>query len=288
VVLFPFSDRFDVYGEGPWFIGYLLYRYGPESVLSLYGSLDHETASLDQISATFEALYGESLDTAWNAALASSHRVRCVNLWRCAGATLALDGSPQTLAQTCDATDLTRTFQLDAETDVVMASGFPPIRAPVTCDQELPFAVSGNQLGAVIDPAVAPMTSGKYFVQGSTEEAATVGVRVLPKKAYAQDCTQSEPVDLSAGEFSAEYFDLTIPNGEGAWFIKLRSPNNRSIWQGQPQASADVEKCIGCGESLACQPLNGETHPNADGIVTLRLTSETPGPGYVTYGLLLQ
>ena len=30
VVLLPFSDRFTVYVEGPWFMGYLLYRYGSE------------------------------------------------------------------------------------------------------------------------------------------------------------------------------------------------------------------------------------------------------------------
>jgi hypothetical protein len=288
VVLLPFSDRFNVYAEGPWFMGYLLHHYGTEPLISLYDRLDHVAVSLDQISSAFESVYGETLDAAWNAALASSHRVRCVNLWQCSGATLALDGGRQTLAQACDGTDHTRTFQLDAETDVILSTDLQSVYAPVSCDQDLPFAVSGNQFGSVTDPAVAPMTPGRYFIQGSTHGAATVGIRALSSKAYSQSCAQTEAVDLSASEFSTAYFDLTIPNDGNSWYVKLHPPSNRSVWWGHLESSNEVEECLSCREPSACQPLEGVTPPDAYGNVMLRLTSSAPGEGYVTHGFLIQ
>lgn len=289
VVSLPFTDRFGVYAEGPWFTGYLLYRYGAEPLLSLYERLDYEAASVDQISAAFELVYGETLDVVWNAALASGQHVRCVNLWNCSGATLPLDGSRQTVVHACDGRDNTRTFQLNTETDVVMSLYDSDYFAPVSCDQDGGYAVSGDESGVVYDTVVAPMNPGKYFIRGTTRRSVTVGVRTLAAKSYSRDCTQVEPVDLSAREFSSSYFELTIPSDGNPWFVKLHPPSSRTVWWGRLETSNDAETCLSCGEPLDCKPLEGSTATqlDVDGNVTLRFTSATPRSGYLAYGFLL-
>jgi len=280
VVLLPFSDRFTVYVEGPWFMGYLLYRYDPELLLSLYQRLDYQTASVDQIAATFASVYGEPLDAVWNEGLASSYDVRCVNLWPCSAPSLPLDGSQQSVATACDGSDNSRTFQLDAESDVLMSNDGPLFYAPVSCDQELPYSIGGDDAGAVSDTTIAPIAPGHYFVEAVSYQSATFEMRALAAKAYRQDCTDIEPIDLSTNEYPRGSFNLAIPNDESSWYVKL---NRYVVWPGSA-SSMLVEECSDCSGSPVCQPIDseGNTHPDSDGNVTLRLTSETPGPGYVT------
>ena len=59
--------------------------------------------------------------------------------------------------------------------------------------------------------------------------------------------------------------------------------NRYVVWPGSA-SSMLVEECSDCSGSPVCQPIDseGNTHPDSDGNVTLRLTSETPGPGYLT------
>ena len=283
VVSLPFSDRFHVYVEGEWFVGYLLFRYGPDSFLSLYENLHDASASPDQIATTFASVYGESLDTVWNAGLASSYKSRCVNLWKCSGRALQLDGSPQGFFQACDGSDNTRTFELNAETDVLMSVDSRFVYTPVSCEQEIPNKEGGGAPGAVIDSTVVPMTAGKYFMQGAGHQSATIGVRALPEKAYSQDCARIEPFELNPSEFPRGSFKLSIPNDGTSWFVKLRPPDNsfvlRTEYEGQ---EIQVDQCLSCSAAPECHSLVEEAQPEADGTVTLRLTSATQGSGYVT------
>ncbi|HEY5958104.1 MAG TPA: hypothetical protein VIV60_16185, partial [Polyangiaceae bacterium] len=288
VVLLPFTDRFSVYAEGPWFMGYLLHRYGPEALISLYERLDYAAATLEQIASSFKSLYGETLDTVWNDARASSHLVQCVNLWQCNGAALALDGTRQTLTQTCDGTDHTRTFRLDAEAGVVISTDLQSVQAPVSCDQDLPFAVSGDQFGYLTDPTLAPLSPGKYFIQGSSHEAAAVALQRLSPKTYSQACSEAAPVDLGGSQFSLARFDLTLPNDGNAWFVRLHPPSDRTVWWGYLEPSTEVEECVDCQDPPICQPLEGATHRDADGNVTLRLGSASSRTGSMTRAFLMQ
>lgn len=295
VTLPPKSNGAGVFIEAQWFVGYLLYRYGPERFLSLYEHLDDELASAEQIASTFELVYGETLDIVWNAALASSHRVRCVNNWQCSGSALPLDGSIQTIAQACDGSDKVRTFELSTETDVIISSGNYSIFAPVSCGEELPDVLGGNTDGVaangiVYSPAIMPVPAGKYFINRFAGSSATVGVRALPLKVYSQDCTQLEPIDLGGSEFTPWDFELSIPNDGRSWFVKVHPPSDRSVAWRRLAASTEVEQCLNCIAPYTCQSLEGGVaiQPDTDGNVTLRLTSATPSSGNATYKFILK
>jgi hypothetical protein len=288
VVALPRSDQFDARAYGQWFTGYLLYRYGPAPYLSLYHLLDGDSVSTQQFSATFESVYGETLDSVWNAALASSYRFRCFNRWKCSGPALLLDGSPQTVAKACDGSENERTFQLDETTDVLITIEGPvTVYAPVSCDEELPYPVSGDEFGNVLDTTIAQIAPGKYFMQADAYHATTFAVRTLQPNTFSLDCAQTELTQLSASDLPRGTFRVTIAADGRSWFVKM---NRYVLWTGTGndfegwQGGVNVEECVNCSDTPTCQLIDyhGETHPDASGNVTLRLTAATPGPGYVT------
>jgi hypothetical protein len=283
VVGLPYEDLNRVYLEGPWFVGYLLHHYGPEPFLSLYGKLSYESATVDEIATTFESVYGETLDAVWDAAVAEGNRIRCVNLWPCSGPVLPLDGTLQGLSRACDGTDATRTFGLEAETDLVLGSLGYYLEAPLRCDEELPYYAGGDEDfgGVVFFPALVHMGPGNYFVRSYGGSPNEVSVRTLDARALSRDCTELEPVDLGAAEFVSGHLELSIPGDQGEWFAKLRP--TRALWWGST-ASPEVEQCDGCVAST-CRPFEGDAGADADGNVTLRLSPKTSKPGYVTYTL---
>ena len=279
VTLAPSDPSIREYVYGGWFVGYLLHRYSPDQFLTFYTALNDIGASAAEIATTFEASFGETIDSVWSASLASSYNTRCVNLWKCSGPTLALDSSTQTLAEACDGSDNNRVFQLSEPTDAVVTIGGPFMHAPTSCDVEIPHAVSGDELGGIYDSTVVPLNSGKYFIQAFGKQAATFSIRALQTKAYSQDCTKVAPVDLSTDEYPRGTFELTVPNDGNAWYVKLNRPIVRP-----GNVDMLVEECNTCDANPQCVPLGsrGDTHPNADGIVTLRLTGASPDLAYVT------
>jgi hypothetical protein len=265
----------------------LLHRYGPERYLSLYGRLNY-TATLAEISAAFLAAYGESLADVWAEAIASSQRTRCVNLWACNSAPLAMDGSAQTLARACDGTDVFRTFELEADGDLLLAPKGYFLYAPLSCDEELPYAIGSDSPGddVVTMTSIAPLQKGRYFV-GPWEESGEVRARILPSKAFSNDCAEAHSVDLSAEEFTASRFELTIPNDGQSWYVKLHPASAHSIFV-SPNDPIQIDACLGCEEPASCQPVDFMPALDAEGNALLRLTATASGPGYVTTILLHQ
>ncbi|HEY5959920.1 MAG TPA: hypothetical protein VIV60_25370, partial [Polyangiaceae bacterium] len=283
VVALPFGKALNAYIEGAWFVGYVLYRYGPERFISLYGRLSDASASFEQIASSFESVYGEALEDVWNSGLASSYSFRCVNAWKCSGPALALDGSPQGVSEACDGSDNSRTFQLNAETDVLMSIDGPFVFAPMSCDPAQLNPAGGDEDGVVTENTVAPLGSGKYFVQSIGYQPASFGIRALRDRVYSKDCIPTEPIELSLGAFPRGAFKLAIPNDGSAWYVRLRPPKDDSVlWTQYPGLISWVDECLSCGTSPDCHAVDEEAQPNADGNVTLRITSATPRPGYVT------
>jgi len=284
VAISPGDQEYDEYFYGGWFVSDLLHRYGPEPFLALYQRLDGQSASVEQISSAFASVYGITLDSAWNTSSASGYRTRCVNFWKCSGPDLPLDGSPQSVMHACDGSDNTRTLQLDTATGVLLNLEGMYIFGPTSCDEELPYAVSGDLVGGITESSIFPLSAGKYFIEAMSNEEATFGVRTLSGNAFSQDCAALETIALNLDDFPRRVFKLTIPNDGPAWFVKL---NRQIIWPGA--VSIQVDQCHGCGESLVCTPIGstGDTTPDSDGTVTLRLTPTAPGPGFVTSRFLL-
>ena len=83
----------------------------------------------------------------------------------------------------------------------------------------------------------------------------------------------------STDEYPRGTFELTVPNDGNAWYVKL---NRTIVWPGSVDML--VEECNTCDANPQCAPVgsSGDTHPNADGIVTLRLTGVSPEQTYVT------
>ena len=286
VVTEAFGVKFGrAYYEGPWFVGYLLDRFGPASFLALYGSLDYGTATADTIAAAFASVYGESLDAVWNASLASSDSIRCVNLWNCRGANLPLDGSIQPLESACDGSANSRTLELDSDTDALILSRGYFLYAPLSCEEKLPAYVGGAnesyEYGVVYDPTVVTIPVGKYFIK-SYGGVADVGVRPLPSPTYARDCSQLHALDISGEEFPKGDIELAIPNDGQSWYVKLHPARGSTFYTGSA-ATEEVQECSSCSATPSCVPLVDNAHPDANGDVILRLTSPTPGPGTVEY-----
>jgi hypothetical protein len=155
------------YYEGPWFVGYLLDRFGPASFLAFYGRLNYKTATAESIAAAFAGVYGEPLEAVWNASLASSDSIRYVNLWNCSGANLPLDGSIQPLESSCDGFDNSRTFELGSDTDALILSRRYFLNAPLSCDEKLPSYVGGAaesyEYGTVYAPTVVTLPGGQVL-----------------------------------------------------------------------------------------------------------------------------
>jgi hypothetical protein len=288
VVAEPYGVKFGrAYYEGPWFIGYLLDRFGPASFLALYGRLDYRTATADTIAAAFASVYGESLDAVWKASLASSDRIRCVNLWNCSGASLPLDGSIHPLESACDGSANSRTFELSSDTDALILSHRYFLNAPLSCDEKLPTYVGGAtesyEYGTVFDPTVVTIPAGKYFIRsGAQGDVPDVGVRPLPSPTYSRDCSQLHALDIGGEEFPKGDIELAIPNDGHSWYVKLHPASGNTFYTGSA-ATEQVQECSGCGATPACTPLADNAHPDADGNVILRLTSPTAGPGTVEY-----
>jgi hypothetical protein len=275
------------YYEGTWFVGYLLDRFGPASFLALYGRLDYRTATADTMAAAFASVYGESLDAVWNASLASSDRIRCVNLWNCAGANLPLDGSIQPLESACDGSANSRTFELDSDTDALILSHRYFLYAPLSCDEKLPTYVGGAnesyEFGTVFNPTVVTIPAGKYFIKSAAQGGVPdVGVLPLPVPTYSRECGQLHALDLSGEEFWKGDIELSIPNDGHSWYLKLHPASGHTFYTGS-YATEEVQECSSCGATPACVPLVDNAHPDADGNVILRLTSPTSGPGTVEY-----
>ena len=280
LVTLPFSNRSDVYYEGTWFVGELIHRYGPARFLSFYSKLDYRSASLSEITASFEGVYGDSLDDVWSAALAGNTRTRCINLWQCNGAPLSVDGTLQTLASACDGSDTTRTFEFAADTDAVLSSSGYYIRAPLSCNDEFAIPIGGDSLDNIYFPAVLPIAASKYFVGAQGLGAADVGIRALPARAYSRDCSAPQPINLSSPEFEPSDVELVFPTDGNDWFVKLHPTSDRPLWAGVPGV---LQECPSCQDLSTCISFDAVSHPDADGNVTLRFSSTSPGVGYVTY-----
>jgi hypothetical protein len=282
VVTEAFGTKFGrAYYEGPWFVGYLLDRFGPASFLALYGRLDYRTATADTIAGEFASVYGESLDAVWNAGLDAGASLRCVNLWNCSGPSLPLDGSIQTLESTCDGSDNSRTFTLDTDTDVLILSHRYFMDAPLACDERMPTYVGGGtqsvDYGSLYDPTVVTIPRGKYFIKsGAQGGVPDIGVRPLPSPTLSQDCGQLHALDTSGEEFWKGDIRLSIPNDGQSWYVKLHPATGNTYYTGY---SEQVLECSVCG--AACVPLVDNAHPDANGDVLLRLTSPTAGAGTV-------
>ena len=286
VVALPVGDRSGVYTYGSWFVSYLLHRYGAEPFVELYQHLDNESASAEQIAAIFATVYGEALDTVWNAASASGKRIRCVNIWPCSTAGMVMDGTPQVLGQSCDGSTNARTFTLDAETDVVISGGVMSYYAPVSCGEDA-LVVSGDYRGDVVHPTIAHVAAGKYFVRPIEDYSGTVvetiGLRILAEEAYVEQCAQAQPIDLGAEEYTrGRDFGLTVPNDGVVRFVKLHIPSDRTFWSVRT-ASTELEVCTGCVGPPDCQPFRGYPSLDSEGNLTLRLAPATVGSGYATY-----
>lgn len=277
VIALPYGeDR--VYLEGPWFVADLLQRHGPEPLLMLYSRLGTR-ASLDEISSAFEAVYGQALDDAWNDALATSRFVRCVYLWECAGAKLELDGSRQSIAQACDGSDDFRTFEVDSEQDIVLDADGSFVFSPLSCNQEAPQPIGGDDIAWV--SSIAHFVPGSYFI-AAAEVSASVAVRSLPSAALSPDCSELEAADLTADEFSRTHFELTIPNDGRPWFAKLRPVSGRELCLATMSDELEVEECAGCGDATSCKPLDCASSTDDAGDVLLRLTPLSADASYLT------
>lgn len=286
VVAVPFGDP-RAHLEGPWFVGYLLHEYGPATFLSFYTALDYRSATVESISATFESVYGASLDSVWTAALAFTHRSLCVDFWNCSGAPLPLDGSLFPLEEACDGSDNSRNFELDATTDVVITSHRYFLNAPLRCGDDQPYYVGGAsepwEYGVLFNPTLVSVPAGKYFVtSGARGGVADVGVRALPAPTYSHDCRDLQALELGDDELLSGDLSLSVPNDGGAWFVKLHPAKGRTFYTGS-EATEELEECSGCGDPPNCEPLSFDAHPDADGNVTLRLMPPVKDPGYTTY-----
>lgn len=281
------ADPEAMYKTAGWFVGYLLDRYGPVPFLVFRDRLKN-SASAETIARTFQETYGDTLDAAWDAASAAGARVGCVHLWPCQGPPLVLDGTPQTLAQACDGSDATRTFELAADTDLMMSYNGMPYDAPIRCDSSTFVGVSGYYTGIAQPAVLAHVTAGRYFVRAAGWSG-DVPIRALPTGAYARDCAQAQPVDLGTREFTRKRdLDLTIPNDGQPWFVKLHVPGDWQFWS-SATTSEHLMVCPTCGDLGQCHRFRGDVPLDGEGNAILRLTAAVPvnmtDSGYTTQSL---
>jgi hypothetical protein len=265
VIALPFGDD-RVFVEGPWFVGYLLHQYGPEAFLQLYGALDFRSASNEGIAATFQAVYPQALDEAWEAARASGPTVRCQFLWECSGAALPSDGTIEPIGRACDGGDQFRTITLDSERDVVVNRGGYLGYPAASCER----ATAVGSEDASPNNLIGHFSPGVYFV-GRFDIPITVGARVAPAPALSTECSSSQPLSLSSVEFAHEHFEVAFPNDGSPWFLKLRSDRVRTLCGGSSQ-DIRVERCLGCDRLDSCGELDCATPLDAEEVITLRMT----------------
>jgi hypothetical protein len=284
LVTLPASEYQKISVYGPWFVGYLLNQYGPEQFITLYDRLNDESASAEQIASTFKAVYGETIDAVWNAAIASSvHSFRCVNIWRCnGGSAMLLDGSPQSLGQACDGSDNTRTFELNTDTDVVLSQYDLSYFFPASCDRDNSLSSTSYFDGDASHPVIARIGPGKYFVLAQGLYSGTIGIRALATSAFSQDCGQNEAIDMNTREFKRIDLDLTLHGDGKSSYVKLHIADGRRFWS--PRAvTPEIEECLSCEGAPDCHPLDGYAQPDADRNVTLRLTPPASDAQYKSY-----
>lgn len=284
MVALPSADRDGVYKVGSWFVGYLLDRHGPARFVALYDALEDEAMPAEGIAATFETVYGESLEAAWNEALAAGPRARCVPLGQCLGAPMVLDGSPQTVGKACDGSDNSRTFRLDTETDLLLSYDRMPYYVPVRCDSAIFTPMTSDPRGIAPVAAIAHATAGTYFVRATHFElSGNVRIRALPRPVFGRGCGAAETIDLGLPELMRPKMslELTVPNDGAPWFVKLGVPSDWQLWY-PGSASPALEACLGC-DPATCQAFRGDVAQTPDGVATLRLAPAATDPPYRTY-----
>jgi hypothetical protein len=293
VTLRPFDRSQRIYEEGPWFVGYLLRRFGPSAFLDLYLALrDHMTA--DAIAATFADVYGVSLDQAWTDAARAGSTVPCALLWECAGQAVVDDdaqvsgGAPIALPirHACDGSDQFPVIELDAERDLVVnrQEGLNGYQV-AACDGATAIPVGGEDV--VLFTTVARVPAGTYFLTRADRyapERAQIGVVIPPAPALSAECATSAPLDVDTPLFPGGRFEVSIPDDGRSWFMKMRMPS----WSDYPPRlnatwppGMRVEHCPSC-DTTACEQLTTSSFPAADddgGVLTLRLSALSPGAG---------
>jgi hypothetical protein len=270
VVAVPFGNT-RAFLEGPWFVAYLLRRYGPEPFLMLYASLPTD-ASAERIAATFATVYEVSLDSAWEDAERAGKGVACLFLWECAGPPLTTDGTEHSIGQACDASDGYRTFELAAPQDLVMTGSSYPIGAPVSCDVAPARPFSDDPSLWVAN--VSHYTAGRYFV-GASDVPSSVSLRPVPGPVFGAECSEARTLDLSGSAFEYSHFELTLPAHAGPLFVRLEPAAGQALCSGGEHPALAIDACPDCDEEN-CAPPSCPAAVDTARSVALRLTPAAP------------
>jgi hypothetical protein len=281
VVAVPFGHP-RAFLDGPWFVAYLLRKYGRERFLELYAALPAD-ASAERIAELFAEIYGISLDLAWQDAERGGNGVSCLFLWECAGAPLPTDGTRYSIGQACDASDEYRTFELETPRDLGASSTDYLVNAPVSCDvvPARPFADDSVLWVA----NVAHYEAGRYFV-GAFDVPTTLALRPADGRVFDAECTRTTELTLQSSELGSTHFELTISADAGPTYVRLAPERGQSLCSGAANPALTVESCPDCDESK-CAPVSCPAAVDGSGTVSLRLTPTESAPANSTAHFLL-
>lgn len=273
-------DRHDaaLYAGGGWLVAHLLVSYAPAKFLQLYAEVP-QAADADLVSATFERIYGITLDTAWADVIAlTTAPPNCP--WECAQP--PLNGSSQEHPPpTCGLDDLTRTF--DAPTGggaFVLTSSSP---RPIEIGSCGPDNASPGR--SAIPPwrdgvaVLGLLRAGSYFLSFDPPSG-DLTLAFPASSPLGPECATAIPVDTS--RFSVTH--VTVPRGTSEIHAAVSvSERPVEIFSNAQAEDTQVDYCGSCG-AVACTPIPRSTvvRVTTNGTSFLRVATSGADRSFVT------
>lgn len=238
--------RDDVHtGFASLLVTHLLDEFGPEAFLQLYGRVPYDAPD-SEVAETFRAIYGESLDDVWSAALDSARS--CLALTACQ-TRIAQDETVQ-VGRGCDSQ---LAYRLPSETAQVAVDG--PGMLWRTCEQAAP---SGLPSLTPNNPVWFSPAGGSYAVEYDDVWPATV-LSVTPTPGVLTgSCSETRPI-LVTSEFAQR---AVLAPQVSPFYVELQADDPLAmVWHEYSGAtnqsySWNVETCLGCeaGQGSDCGP----------------------------------
>jgi len=266
--LFDWQDDTSAYEEASLFVAHLLNIAGPSAFLSLRDQVG-PTATLEQVKAAIQAVYGASADDLYADAQSTAIDAGCVPLWECSGPAWDTKTTNYNYLSTCGQPSFTP-FEV---TEPSLFAGYA--RELRSCAPEL---VSPAGPGEYVAPRLVALEPGRYFlsVNGdspSNYATGTVPAQLLPLSravGTSAECSTLPNIDLSLSSELA-FVPRTLLQGRTGplllrWndsFIAQRRASSNVLLTLAAQCSAGVTVavCEGCDEN-SCQNLcNGSSSP---------------------------
>ena len=227
-------------------------RFGAGAFLDYYRQAVR--GDLAAVNARFSAAFGAGLD----AALAQARTDRspstdfCNNVYACAGAPLALDGTPVSVEAGCGVSTSYATFALSADTHLALSLRGGGTAQILSCDGRAgaPTAVKvGRSAGGGGGTLLADLAPGSYAVRDEGTPVVSAGTLALATTqpgwfgAGCNDASPPFPFDESPNELT-----LAVPPGSGDWFVLFTVPEGSTLYVAVAgsAAAAPVSLCPSC------------------------------------------